>query len=381
MSVISDLPSRLIRFDVDSIESSIRPFRFSFARSSSPLRARSRRRRRASSLGDDLEALDEVLLARADVEADLAGVGVLGGEAVDRVRHPALLADLLEEPRGRRAAEDRVEQRGGEAAARREREMPGSAEADVVLLGVLALEAVARGRRARERLAARARAASRVFGEPRAASSSTQPLVLDVAGGRDDDVVVRVDARGGRSRARARETDEITSAPPDHRPAERMAAEDRLRDEVVDEVLRVVVDHRDLLEHDLPLGVELGERRVVDHADDHVERRLEPVVGHAGVDERRLARGGRVQLAARARRRSPRSPARCASRVPLKSRCSMKCETPARASVSSREPVPIQKPSETERTLGDVLGDHPLAGGERREVVALHRPILASDSA
>ena len=30
----------------------------------------------------------------------------------------------------------------------------------------------------------------------------------------------------------------------------------------------------------------------------------------------------------------------------------MKCDTPARASVSSREPVPIQKPSETERTLG-----------------------------
>ena len=30
----------------------------------------------------------------------------------------------------------------------------------------------------------------------------------------------------------------------------------------------------------------------------------------------------------------------------------MKCETPERASVSSREPVPIQKPSETDRTLG-----------------------------
>jgi len=30
----------------------------------------------------------------------------------------------------------------------------------------------------------------------------------------------------------------------------------------------------------------------------------------------------------------------------------MKCETPARASVSSREPVPIQKPTDTERTLG-----------------------------
>ena len=30
----------------------------------------------------------------------------------------------------------------------------------------------------------------------------------------------------------------------------------------------------------------------------------------------------------------------------------MKCETPARAFVSSREPAPIQKPSATERTPG-----------------------------
>ena len=36
--------------------------------------------------------------------------------------------------------------------------------------------------------------------------------------------------------------------------------------------------------------------------------------------------------------------------VPLNRRCSMKWETPARASVSSREPVPIQNPNETERT-------------------------------
>src|SRR5436309_10388065 len=44
----------------------------------------------------------------------------------------------------------------------------------------------------------------------------------------------------------------------------------------------------------------------------------------------------------------------CASyeRVPLNSRCSMKCETPARSSFSSRDPAPIQKPRETERTLG-----------------------------
>ena len=39
----------------------------------------------------------------------------------------------------------------------------------------------------------------------------------------------------------------------------------------------------------------------------------------------------------------------------------MKCESPALASVSSREPAPIQNPSETERTDGDPLGDHALA--------------------
>ena len=77
-----------------------------------------------------------------------------------------------------------------------------------------------------------------------------------------------------------------------------MAAEDRLRDDIVDELLRVVLDHRDLLEHDLALGVDLGEDGLVDHAHHHVECGLEPVVGHARVDDGRLARGGGVQLAA-----------------------------------------------------------------------------------
>ena len=38
--------------------------------------------------------------------------------------------------------------------------------------------------------------------------------------------------------------------------------------------------------------------------------------------------------------------------VPLNSRCSRKCETPAWAGVSSREPVRTQSPSATERTEG-----------------------------
>ena len=57
---------------------------------------------------------------------------------------------------------------------------------------------------------------------------------------------------------------------------------------------------------------------------------------------------------------------------PLNNRCSMKCETPARESVSSREPAPIQNPSETERTLSHVLADEPFAGRERGELVPLH---------
>src|SRR5207249_4347610 len=93
----------------------------------------------------DLEALLQVLLARSHVEADQPRVRVLRGEGVHGVGETALLADLLEEARRRRAAEDRVEDRGGEAAA------VGTGDADrpdtdVVLLGLLGLEAEA-GRR------------------------------------------------------------------------------------------------------------------------------------------------------------------------------------------------------------------------------------------
>ena len=95
-----------------------------------------------------------------------------------------------------------------------------------------------------------------------------------------------------------RETLEITSPRPITGRPSGCVAERRLGDQVVDELLRLVLVHRDLLEHDLALGVELGERRREDHLPHHVERGLEPVVGDARVDDRVLARGGRVQLAA-----------------------------------------------------------------------------------
>ena len=65
----------------------------------------------------------------------------------------------------------------------------------------------------------------------------------------------------------------------DHRAAERVRAEDRLADQVVNELLRRVLVHRDLLEHDLPLGVEVVEERREDHVAHHVERGLDVVSG------------------------------------------------------------------------------------------------------
>ena len=77
-----------------------------------------------------------------------------------------------------------------------------------------------------------------------------------------------------------------------------MVAEDGLREEVVHELLRGVLVHRDLLEHDLPLLVDLGERGREDHVGHHLERRLDVVVGDARVDDGVLARGRGVQLGA-----------------------------------------------------------------------------------
>src|SRR5439155_3614698 len=71
---------------------------------------------------------------------------------------------------------------------------------------------------------------------------------------------------------------------------------------------------------------------------------------------------------------SPPSPSKisaisCAvyDRLPLKSRCSMKCVTPAFGSGSSREPVPIQNPSATERTVEtrSVIRRSPESSSER----------------
>ena len=196
-----------------------------------------------------------------------------------------------------------------------------------------------------------------------------------VSGDRDDDVVVRV--RGpvvGGERPAGHGRDHL--GPADHRTAQGMAAEDGLGDDVVDEVLRVVLDHRDLLEHHLALGVHVGEDRVVDHPDHDVERRFEPVVRHPGEDQRRLPRGGGVQL--------PAEPVEDLRDLLSRVRAGALEEQvldevrDARARIRLVPRAGADPEAERDGTHArHVLGDDALPGRELRELVALHRPIVA----
>ena len=249
-------PSRFMRAPVDSSASTTRPLRFSLARVEL-LAVAGSSRSRSSSAADDRERLLEVVGPRPDVQADLAGVLVGAGERVDGVGEPAPLADLLEQARGGGAAEDRVEHAQREPALVVAREA-GAAEADVVLLGVLALEApCARG-------LGTARTATAGAG-PRRHSPGDAALRE-----RDERVVVdrarrprsrRSPARSGRrgrrrSRRPACRRDHRGAA--DDRPAERVIAEHRLAEHVEHLLLRVVLVHRDLLEDHRALGVDVA---------------------------------------------------------------------------------------------------------------------------
>ena len=197
----------------------------------------------------------------------------------------------------------------------------------------------------------------------------------DVSGCSDDDVVVRVrGAMVGGERPPRHGRDHL--GPADHRPPERVAAENGIGDNVVDEVLRVVVDHRDLLEHDLALRVNIRKDGVVDHPDDHVERRLQPVVRHTGVEEGRLARRRRVQLAA--------EPVEDLGDL-LGGVCARALEEQVldevrHARTTVRLVTRAGPDPEAERDgadARDVLGDDALPRRELRELVALHRPIVS----
>ncbi len=84
----------------------------------------------------------------------------------------------------------------------------------------------------------------------------------------------------------------------DHRAAERVRAEHRPSGQVEHPVLGIVFVHRDLLEHDLALGLQFPETGPKDHVGHDLEGALEMAVEHARVQGRRLLVGPRVDLRA-----------------------------------------------------------------------------------
>ena len=121
--------------------------------------------------------------------------------------------------------------------------------------------------------------------------------MLEVAGGADDDVgagvalaVVGLDL-GNRDRG-----DHLGLA--EHPPAQRVLAEDGVGEDVVDAILGLVLIHRDLLEHDLALGVDLRIGRRQQHFGEQLEDLLGVLVEEARVQVRRLLAGRRVDRGA-----------------------------------------------------------------------------------
>ena len=168
----------------------------------------------------------------------------------------------------------------------------------MVLLGLLPLEAEPGAGQPCERPPhARARPHRRPRVALAALEEGDEAVVIEVPGRGDDHVPGRV----GRAviageRAATDVRDHVGGT--DHRPPERVVGEHGLREEVVHELLRRVLVHRDLLEHDLPLLVHFGEGGREDHVRHHLERRLDVVVGDARIDDGVLPRGRGVQLGA-----------------------------------------------------------------------------------
>ena len=121
--------------------------------------------------------------------------------------------------------------------------------------------------------------------------------MLDAAGRGDHDVAreVALAMEGRQLLVRARAHD---LRPSERRAPERVAGEDRLAEHVEDQLLGIVLVHRDLLEHHLALLGEPLHRRRGDHLRHHVEGALEMLVEHARVERGHLLAGAGVQLGA-----------------------------------------------------------------------------------
>ncbi|MEZ5062404.1 MAG: hypothetical protein R2700_12980 [Solirubrobacterales bacterium] len=240
-----------------------------------------------------------------------AAIDVLLRVRTDRVCEPALLADLAEQPGGGGTAEDRVHHAEGEAAVVVARD-PGRPEADVVLLGLLRVEAEPRLMRRSVPVGSDDLALSRL---QMLLDEFDDAVVLEAARRRDDDVGAAVAGLvvGGDVRDRDR-ADHLGG--PEHPAAQRVLAEDRVGEHVVDAVGGLVLVHRDLLDHDLPLGVDVREGRLQEHLGEQVERGLGVLVEEPREEVGRLLARRRVRGGAELRRSTRRSRSPSTGRCP-----------------------------------------------------------------
>ena len=86
----------------------------------------------------------------------------------------------------------------------------------------------------------------------------------------------------------------------EHAAPERVVTEDRIREHVVDAVGGLVLVHRDLLDHHLALGVDVGEGRLQEHLGEQVQSRFGVFVEEARVEVGRLLARRRVRGGAEA---------------------------------------------------------------------------------
>ena len=94
--------------------------------------------------------------------------------------------------------------------------------------------------------------------------------------------------------------DSTVSRGAQNRAAERVVLPEPLREELVDEVVRRVLDHLDLFDDDLLLALEVldAERRVADDVGEDVDGERQMLVEHLDVVARVFLGGERVELAA-----------------------------------------------------------------------------------
>ena len=244
---------------------------------------------------DEVDHFADHFVRAARVNRERPGVAVRAQPAEHGVGQAAFLTHVLEEPRAHRSAEHRVQHVARIAVVVILRVAAG-AETEVALLQLFVADENLRRHRRRlfaDRLARRWHRREPLFDE------LADVIVLEVADRRDDQVgrgvrAVEVVAKqvGGERLDRF--------ARPENRPPQRMVGPESLREELVDEVVRHVLDHLDLFDHDLLLALDIVgcERRVPYDVGEDVDGEREVFVEDFDVVARVFLGGEGVELAA-----------------------------------------------------------------------------------